>query len=311
MRAWVGVDVSKAWLDVAVTDSTEVVRVRNDESGIRGLCLELQRNRPECILMEATGGYEQSLVRLLREHGLPVVVANPRQVHSFARAKGKLAKTDRIDAQTLASFGALFKPQPRQFKNESEAELSAMVRRRLQVVELLTMEKNRRRLTSSQVVRQSLDRTIASLKLELGELDKAIDELIASSEVMQARAKLYRSVPGIGPRITAVMLSELPELGLVNGKEIASLVGVAPFNCDSGLWRGKRSIWGGRRHVRNALYMGGLVATTHNPVLKRLYKRLLEAGKPKKVAIVACMRKLLTIINAMTAANTPWNPLSV
>ena len=311
MSACVGVDVSKAWLDVAFADSARGMRVSNDEPAIRDLCLELSRRRPQLVLLEATGGYEQSLVRQLLRYGLPVVVANPRQVRSFAQALGKLAKTDRIDAQTLALFAATLKPQPRQLKDESQAELSMLVRRRTQLMEMLTMEKNRRRLTSSKVVRESLGRLIATLQQELRELEQAMEQLVKSEPAMKARSELYQTVPGIGPKIAAVLLAELPELGLVNRKEVAALVGVAPFNCDSGTWRGKRFIWGGRRQVRNPLYMGAVVAARYNPVLRGFYQRLVAAGKPKKVAIIACMRRLLTILNRMAATNDPWNPLSV
>jgi transposase len=311
VSACVGVDVSKAWLDVAFTDSTRGMRARNEEPDIRGLCLELSRRRPQRIVLEATGGYEQSLVRQLLRYGLPVVVANPRQVRNFAQALGKLAKTDRIDAQTLALFGAALKPEPRQLKDESEAELSMLVRRRAQLMEMLTMEKNRRRLISSKLVKVSLGRLIAALEQELRGLEHAMEQLVKSVPVMKARAQLYQTVPGIGPKIAAVLLAELPEMGRLTRKEVAALVGVAPFNCDSGVWRGKRLIWGGRRQVRNPLYMAAVVATRHNPILRRFYERLLAAGKPKKVAIIACMRKLLTIVNTMAAKNTPWNPLSV
>ena len=311
MSVCVGVDVSKAWLDVAFGDSSRGMRARNDEPDIVGLCLELSRRRPQRIVLEATGGYEQALVRQLLRYGLPVVVANPRQVRSFAQALGKLAKTDRIDAQTLALFGATLKPEPRQMKDESEAELSMLVRRRTQLMEMLTMEKNRRRLTSSKLVKESLWRLIAALQQELRGLEHAMEQFVKSVPVMKARAELYETVPGIGPKISAVLLAELPEMGRLNRKEVAALVGVAPFNCDSGMWRGKRFIWGGRRQVRNPLYMGALVAARHNPILRTFYKRLLAAGKPKKVAIIACMRKLLTILNTMAATNNPWNPLSV
>ena len=310
MLACVGVDVSKAWLDVATGDSRTVLRVSNDECGIRDLCLDLLRSRPDRVVLEATGGYEQPLVRLLQQHGLQVVVANPRQVRRYAQATGKLAKIDRIDALTLASFGTALQPEPRKPKDESEAELSMLVRRRMQMSEMLTMEKNRRQLTSNQQVLESIQRSITHLTQELSLLEKAAEALIASVPSLKERAKLYESVPGIGKRISEVLLAELPELGVLNRKEIAALVGVAPFNCDSGLWRGKRFIWGGRRQVRNFLFIGAQVASRHNPVIKSFYERLRAAGKPPKVALIACLRKMLTMLNVMAATNTPWATLS-
>lgn len=310
MADFVGIDVSKDWLDVAVSGQPEVVRVSNDESAITGLVEQLCQCRPERVVLEATGGWEAPLVRALCKRALPVAVINPRQVREFARATGRLAKTDRIDALVLARFASVLKPEPRQMKDEAESELTALVRRRQQVRELLTMEQNRKRLAATATVLASLKRTISNLKQELAELDSAIDRMVETSPAWRAGSQLYQSIPGVGPRLAATLLAELPELGRLNRKEVAALIGVAPLNWDSGIFRGKRAIWGGRSQVRGPLYMAALVASTHNPVLRPFYQRLLTSGKAKKVALVACMRKLLTILNAMAATSTPWQPLS-
>lgn len=310
MGEFVGIDVSKDWLDVAVSSGDRVVRVENTVRGICGLADDLERARPERVVLEATGGQEKMLVCALREKGLPVVLLNPRQVRDFARATGHLAKTDRIDAQVLARFASVLKPEPRQLKDEAESELSELVRRRNQLTHLLTMECNRTKIHTSTTVSASLRRNIAHLKQELAELDREIDGMIEATTVWRERAQLYRSVPGVGPRLTATLLAELPELGRLNRKEIASLVGIAPLNWDSGVFRGKRAIWGGRGQVRGPLYMAALVATRYNSVLRRFYQQLLAIGKAKKVALIACMRKLLTTLNAMAATSTPWKPLS-
>lgn len=311
MGEFIGIDVSKRWLDIAVAGSGEATRVSNDNAGISGVIRELGEVQPERVVLEATGGYEKVLVQALHAGGIPVVVVNPRQVRDFARATGRLAKTDRIDAQVLAQFASVLKPEPRQLKDESESDLTVLVRRRSQLTSLLTMERNRKKLVTHPSVLASLERTIKHLKQELVDLNREIDRMIEAEPAMRKRSQLYRSVPGVGPRVASALLAELPELGRLNRKQIASLVGVAPLNWDSGMFRGKRAVWGGRRQVRCALYMGALVAAAHNPVLRALYRRLVASGKAKKLALVACMRKLLTILNAMAATSTPWNPLSV
>lgn len=310
MGEFVGIDVSKQWLDVACAGSDGVVRVGNSASEIQALVAELSLRRPERVVLEATGGLEKALVCGLQERGLPVVLVNPRQVRDFARATGRLAKTDRIDAQVLAHFASVLKPEPRQMKDEAESELTALVRRRHQITQLMTMERNRKKLITNPSVLASLERTISSLQQEADMLDQAIDEMIQSIPAWRERAQLYRSVPGVGPRLASVLLAELPELGRLNRKQIASLVGVAPLNWDSGIFRGKRAIWGGRGQVRGPLYMAALVASAHNPVLRAFYRRLLASGKAKKLALIASMRKLLTILNAIAAQSTPWRPLS-
>lgn len=310
MAAYVGIDVSKDWLDVALAGKDGITRVANRSRSIQQLVSELVQLGPERVLLEATGGLERPLVDALSAEGLPVVLVNPRQVRDFARATGRLAKTDSIDAQVLAHFASVLKPEVRPMKEAAESELSALVRRRNQLTELLTMESNRRKSATSATVRASLERSIQNLKQEQALLDQAIEALIKATPSLRARSKLYRSVPGVGPRLASVLLAELPELGRLNRKQVASLVGVAPLNWDSGTLRGKRAVWGGRSQIRGVLYMSALVATTHNPVLQTFYNRLLAAGKAKKLALVACMRKLLTILNMMAARSTPWAPLS-
>jgi transposase len=307
----VGVDVSKNWLDIAFSEQSGGLRLANTASGIQELVAQLTLLRPERIVLEATGGYEKAAVRALIEQELAVIVVNPRQVRDFARATGRLAKTDQLDAHVLALFARTLKPQQRQMRDEAESELTALVRRRQQVSQLLTMEKNRKQLQTCALVRNSVERLIRSLEQELAELDETIDQLIEAAPAWHERSRLYRSVPGVGPRLASTLLAELPELGRLNRKQIAALVGVAPLNWDSGSFRGQRAIWGGRSQVRGPLYMAALVAAFRNPVIKAFYRRLVGAGKAKKLALVACMRKLLTILNAMTAHSTPWNPLSV
>lgn len=311
MSVCVGVDVSKNWLDVAFSEQSGCLRLANTASGIQELVAHLTLRQPERIVLEATGGYEKAAVLALTAQQLVVIVINPRQVRDFARATGRLAKTDQIDAHVLALFARTLQPPPRQMKDEAESELTALVRRRQQVSQLLTMEKNRQQLQTSVLVRNSVERMIHNLQQELAELDTAIDQLIEASKAWRERAGLYRSVPGVGPRLAATLLAELPELGRLNRKQVAALVGVAPLNWDSGSFRGRRAIWGGRSQIRGPLYMAALVAAFRNPVIKAFYRRLVGSGKAKRLALVACMRKLLTILNAMTTHSTPWNPLSV
>jgi transposase len=310
MSKFIGIDVSKRWLDVAIFGEDVELRVANDEAGIAGLIGELSQVDPERVVLEATGGYEKVLERALRLNGISVAVVNPRQVRDFARATGRLAKTDGIDARVLAQFASVLKPEPREAREETESDLSALVRRRCQVTSLLTMEKSRKQQATNPVVLTSLERTMRCLKQELAELNHEIDELIAATARLRERSQLYQTVPGVGPKIASALLAELPELGRLNRKQIASLVGVAPLNWDSGVFRGKRAIWGGRSQVRSSLYMGAVVASVHNPVLRTFYRRLVQAGKAKKLALIACMRKLLTILNTMAARSTPWKPLS-
>lgn len=260
------------------------------------------------VVVEATGGLEISLVAALGLAGLPVTVVNPRQVRDFARATGRLAKTDKLDAQVLAQFGAAVRPVVRPLPDEARLELRALVTRRRQLLEMITAEKNRMRRTTP-AVRHRIEVNIKWLKEQLKELDHDQGDFLRSSPLWQEEARLLQSVPGIGPVVTATLIARLPELGSLNSKEVASLVGVAPFNRDSGTLRGKRTVWGGRGPLRTALYMATLVAVRRHPVLWAFYQRLCAAGKPKKVALTACLRKPLVILNSMIKRNQPWKPV--
>jgi transposase len=305
---YIGIDVAKDWLDIAARGGTPW-RARNDEGGIAEVVERLGASSPEVIILEATGGYEMPLVGALTAATLPAVVVNPRQVRAFAKAIGRLAKTDAIDAQVLAHFGEAVQPKVRLLPDATAQGLSAIVNRRRQLIEMVTAEKNRLR-TANHAVRRNIKRHIAWLEQQIVELDQELAQQVRSSPAWRERDDLLQSVPGIGPVSSFTLLAQLPELGRLSGKEIAMLAGVAPLNRDSGNWSGKRTVWGGRAHVRGALYMAALVGTRHNPVIRGFYQRLLAAGKPKKVALIACMRKLLTILNAISRTRTPWQPLA-
>lgn len=305
-EVFVGLDVSGAWIDVARRPDGEARRVANDGPGIEGLVAELRGERAALVVLEATGGVELPLVAALAAGGLPVVVANPRQVRDFARATGQLAKNDRLDAAALARFAAAVRPEPRPLPDAETAELGALVARRRQLVEMLTAERNRLRAAAGPV-RADLQEHIRWLGQRLAGLDRELGRRVRSSPAWREREDLLRSVPGVGPTVAATLLAGLPELGALDRRRIAALVGVAPHCRDSGARRGARAIWGGRAPVRAALYMAALVATRHNPPIRALYGRLRAAGKPPKVALVACMRKLLTILNALVAHRTRWS----
>ena len=303
---FVGIDVSKAQLDVAMRPEGHF-SVVHDKQGLAQLLEQLKAATPTLIVLEATGGMEVSLTSALVLAGLPVVVVNPRQVRDFAKATGQLAKTDAIDAQVLARFAEAIRPEPRPVPNEQTQILAALVTRRQQLIEMLTAEKNR--LASARTnIRKNLRAHIAWLERALEQADTDLADAIQQSPIWREKDELLRSVPGIGPVLTTTLLAHLPELGTLTHKQSAALVGVAPLNRDSGTLRGRRTVWGGRAHVRTALYMAAIVAARFNPVIRGFYRRLCAAGKAKKVALVACMRKLLTIINAMLKHRTPWNP---
>lgn len=304
---YVGVDVSKERLDAFIHPTGSRLPIENTEVGHQRLREQLEAVSPRLIVLESTGGLEVPVVGVLSAAALPVVVVNPRQVRDFARATGRLAKTDLIDAEVLAIFGEAVKPEVRQLPDEKTRELQTIIVRRRQVVEMLTAERNRLGQTFGPV-RKDIQAHVDWLERRLKGLDKSLDEFVRSSPAWRERENLLRSVPGIGPIVSKVLLAELPELGFLNRRQIASLVGVAPLNRDSGKFRGKRAIWGGRRHVRSALYMAALVAARWNPVLREFYQRLRLAGKKPKVALTACMRKLLTILNSMLKHQTPWSP---
>ena len=300
---FVGIDVSQDRLDLAVRPTGETRQVVYNPAGTEAMTEYLKELGPQLVVVEATGGLEMAVAAA----GLPVVVANPRKVRAFARATGRLAKTDALDAQALAHYGETLRPQPRALPDAATRELKALVVRRRQLVEMITAERNRLRMATRRV-RPRVQEHINWLKENLAELDQDLDDTIRSSPIWKDQDRLLRSVPGVGPVLSLTLLSGLPELGALNRGEIAALVGVAPFNQDSGSFRGKRRVWGGRSSIRAALYMAALVATRCNPAIKDFYLRLCNAGKPKKVALTACMRKLLTILNAMVRDNRPWTP---
>lgn len=310
-RVVVGVDVAKATLDVAVRPSDAAWTVANDEAGIRGLVAQLQALTPAQIVLEATGGYEIALVSALALAGLPVIVVNPRAVRDFARATGQLAKTDQLDAGILARFAEQVRPVVRALADAEQQELDARLTRRRQLIDMLTAEKNRLQqvfVARGARVRKSLTAHIAYLTKELRRADTDLAPLVRQSPVWRERDELLQSTPGVGPVLSLTLLAALPELGALDRKAIAALVGVAPLNRDSRLLRGKRMVHGGRAGVRTALYMGALVATRRNPVIRAFYQRLVAAGKPKKLALTACMRKLLIILNAMLRQHVAWTP---
>lgn len=305
MADFVGIDVSKDRLDVAVFGTGEVFDATNNEAGIAGLVERLLLDRPALVVLEATAGFQNGLVAALVLADVPVAVVNPRQVRDFAKALGKLAKTDRLDAVVLAHFAQAVRPEPRPLPDETTVALGAIVARRRQLVEMLVMERNRREGTPKKL-KPRLDEHIRSLELYLAEIDKDLGSALRQSPVWRERDDLLRSVPGIGPVVSATLLAELPELGRLNRREIAALVGVAPLNRDSGKRRGKRGIWGGRATIRATLYMAALSAARYNPRLRAFYENLVKQGKPKKVALVACMRKLLVTANAILRDGVQW-----
>ncbi len=304
---FVGIDVSKDRLDVALRPSGEIFQVENSEAAIAGLVERLQACSPTLVVMEATGGLQAPLLASLAVV-MPVAVVNPRQVRDFARALGKLAKTDRIDAAVLAHFAQVIRPATTPVPSEASETLSATLARRRQLIEMLTAEQNRLGRMRVASVRKDLEVHVAWLKARIKDIDKDMERTLRNSPVWREKEDLLRSVPGVGRVVATTMLVELPELGTLDRKKIAALVGVAPMNRDSGTMRGKRSIQGGRPTVRGALYMAALVASRRNAVLKAFYEHLVGAGKPKKVALTACMRKLLTAMNSMLRSGTRWNP---
>jgi transposase len=304
-ECFIGIDVSKSNLDVAVRPSGERLRCANDEAGIAALVERLAKLTPTRVVLEATGGYEVPLACAMAAAGLPAVVVNPRQVRDFARATGRLAKTDALDADILARFGEVVRPEVRPMPDAAAQEFSALIQRRHQIVGMLTAEKNRLGCARPSV-RKSLKANIAWLEKQLAGIESNLNDAIRNSPVWREKDDLLKSAPGVGPVLAVTLLANLPELGELNRKQIAALVGVAPMNRDSGKLRGKRTVWGGRAHIRAALYMGALVAARHNPAIREFYKRLRAAGKTGKVALTACMRKLLTILNAMLKHQTPW-----
>jgi transposase len=305
MSEFIGIDVSKAQLDVAVHGGNGFA-VENTEAEVSRLCEQLKALAPELVVMEASGGYERLCVAALAHAGLPVALVNARQVREFARATGVLAKTDRLDARVLAHFAAVVHPAVRPLPDEQHQMLDELLARRRQMVAALVAEKNRLGLARTRLVKRTVREAAATYERLLELIDRELDDLIKASPLWREKEDLLRSFKGIGPVSARTLLAELPELGLLNRKQIAALVGVAPIARESGSWRGRRSIWGGRGQVRAVLYMATVTAMRSNAQIRVFYQRLRQAGKPGKVALVACMRKLLTILNAMVRTHTRW-----
>ena len=310
MPCFIGIDVAKAQLDIALRPSGERWAVPNDAGGVGTLVEQLQARHPTLIVREATGGLERAATAALATAGLPVVVVNPRQARDCARATGQLAKTDAWDARALAHFADVIRPTPRPLPDAQPQALRALLGRRQQLIVMRTAEQNRLAGTCGRI-QTDIEAHITWLNERLATLDDDLETRLRASPLWRDNDDLVQSTPGIGPVCARTFLLELPELGTLTRQQIAALVGVAPLNGDSGTLRGRRMIWGGRAHVRTVLYMGTLVATRSNPQIKAFYERLLAAGKVKKVALTACMRKLLTILNAMLKHRTPWQAQEV
>ena len=312
---YVGIDVSKERMDVAVRPTGRSWSVSYDGAGVDDLVAQLKELKPAGVITESTGGLELPLVAALAAASLPVAVVNPRQVRDFARSTGRLAKTDRLDAQVLAHFGEavrpLVRPPVRPLRDSETQLLHSLVARRHQLITMLVAEKNRLNTATTVAVRPSIESHIEWLKRELKDLDTELRRIIRRSPVWREKDKLLRTVPGVGEQVSLTLLAYLPELGTLNHRQIAALVGVAPFNRDSGTMRGRRTVWGGRARVRASLYMGALTASRCNPAIRDFYQRLLAAGKPTKVALTACMRKLLVILNSILRHHSPWRDLTL
>lgn len=305
----VGIDISKKNLDIQIQEDGPYFTCGNDLMGIDNLVEKLRSVQPALIVLEATGGYEKAVVSALVEAELPVTIVTPLWVRYFAKSSGTLAKTDKIDAKMLVRYGRANLPPVVIKRSEEQERLSELMTRRSQVSLALITEKNHLENVTSEVVKKSIQKTILFLKQEIKELEAEIDEIVKSYPTLKNNEQIISSIPGAGKITAAILLADLPELGTLDHKKIAALVGVAPFNRDSGNNRGKRRIKGGRRSVRKVLFMAALAAIKWNPVIKEFYERLLARGKVKKVAIVACMHKLLTIMNAMIRSQTSWKPI--
>ena len=304
--AFVGIDVSKDRLDVHVLPSGQAFAVARNGEGLDRLVSDLCSLGPGLIVLEATGGFELTVAAALAGAGLPLAVVNPRQIRDFARATGRLAKTDALDAQAIALFAERIRPEPRPIADAEAQALAELVVRRRQLIEMIGMEANRRRQARAPKVRRTLEATLKTLEAQLAELDHDIDDTVRGSPVWRAADDLLTSVPGVGDVTARTLIAELPELGRLDRRRIAALVGIAPINRDSGQMRGHRAIAGGRTAVRNVLFMATLTAIQWNPVIKAHYRQLVGRGRPKKVAIVACMRRLLGILNAIIRTASPW-----
>jgi transposase len=309
-ETFIGIDISKEQLDVYVLPRAVHFSCKNDSSGIESLVSRLQGEDPAVIIMEASGGHEITVAAELGAAGLPLAIVNPRQVRDFARGIGKLAKTDAIDAFVLARFGETNRPEPQAIPTAEQKQIKELVTRRRQLVGLRASEKQRRHSARSTRVQQSIRTVMATIERELEDIDRDIDDLIRNSPVWREREQLLRTFKGVGPVTARIVVAKLPELGKIDRQEISCLVGLAPLNKDSGKMRGKRMISGGRKEVRDALYMAAVSAIKHNKLIKPFYERLIKAGKAYKVAMVACMRKILVILNAMVRKNQPFQVIS-
>ena len=305
---FVGLDVAKDRLDVHVRPTGETFSVSHDEPGLTAFVDRLRALAPTLIVLEATGGYEATVAAALASAGLPMAVVNPRQIRDFARATGLLAKTDTLDARVIAHFAEAIRPAARPLPDAQLQHLSELVTRRRQLIEMLGAETNRRRLTRTRTLQRRLDSHITWLEQALEDMDTDLHDTIRSSPVWRETENLLTSVPGVGPITALTLIAELPELGRLDRRQIAALVGLAPFNRDSGSFRGRRMIRGGRASIRRVLYMATVTATRYNPAIAAFYRRLRTTGHPGKVALTAAMRKLLTILNAILRDHRPWRP---
>jgi transposase len=305
-HSFIGIDVAKAHLDVHVHPTGEPFRVTSDDAGLAALLTRVRALSPTLIVLEATGGYEVRVAAVLASAGLPVAVVNPRQIRDFARATGRLAKTDTLDARVIALFADAVRPTPRPLADAQAQAPGELIARRRQLVDMLVAEKNRRRLLRERRLQRHLDAHIAWLEEALRRLDHDLTTLVRSTPIWREADDLLQSVPGIGPVTACTLIADLPELGRLDRRRIAALAGLAPFARDSGIFRGRRMIAGGRAPVRRVLYMATLAAIQHNPVIRRFHQRLVTAGRPAKLAHTAAMRKLLTILNAMLRDHRPW-----
>jgi transposase len=305
-QTYVGIDVAKDSMEVTVHEGKEHWNYANDESGLAKLVTKMKKLSPNLIVLEATGGYEITIAAEIQSNGFPVAVVNPRHIRDFAKSVGILAKTDILDARVIARFAATVQPPSRVLPESETQELGAIIMRRKQMIAMLTAEKNRLQ-QANQAVKERIQIHITWLKQELDDINKEMNKMVQNNEEWKEKDEIIQSVPGVGPNLSFTLLADFPELGTLNRKQTAALSGIAPFNRDSGTLRGKRTIWGGRDIVRTATYMSAFVAIRYNPLLKCFFQRLVAAGKPYKVAIVACMRKLLCILNAMLKNRTTWN----
>ena len=308
VEKFVGIDVSKSTLDVCIEPAVQTLHVTYDEAGIKQIVVRLKEVNPTLIVMEATGGLEVRIASELAGKGLPVAIINPRQARDFAKATGQLAKTDKVDAAMLAAFAQAIRPQARPLKDADTRALDDMVSRRRQLIDMRVQETLRLGTAASKPLEKSLNKHIVWLDKRIAEIDTDLTSRLRKSDVWRTKDDLLRGIPGVGAVTTLTMLAKCPELGKLNRREIAALIGIAPLANDSGKHRGKRFIWGGRADVRAVLYMATVSAISHNEAIKAFADRLKKAGKPPKVVIVACMRKLLTMMNSMLKNNTPWNP---